>query len=53
MMQIEVNIVGGSLSGAGKWPVRTECVQVFTNKLTHPLGLSRFMPQAPKDNSTL
>lgn len=34
MMQIEVNIVGGSLSGAGEWPVRAECVQIFTSLLT-------------------
>ena len=45
MMQIEVYIVGGSLSGAGEWPVRAECVQMFY-QLTHPLGSSRFMPQA-------
>jgi hypothetical protein len=34
MMQIEVSIVGGSLSGAGQWPVRAKCVQRFTSLLT-------------------
>jgi hypothetical protein len=34
MMEIKVNIVEGSLSGAGEWPVRAECVRMFTSLLT-------------------